>query len=104
MNTKTPEEKLDDIMEDLMVGHNFDYARGALLELLRESVIEGRQQVIDRAKTLVSYHHERCHLHDKYVSRCNGCTRAQAALAAADRMHYQLDDWEYRESTNKEES
>ena len=29
---KTLEEELDDIMEDLMVGHNFEYARKALLE------------------------------------------------------------------------
>lgn len=37
MNTKL-EKELDDIMEDLMVGHNFEYARGAILELLSSEV------------------------------------------------------------------
>lgn len=28
----TPTSELDDIMEDLIVGHNFEYARKALIE------------------------------------------------------------------------
>lgn len=41
-------EWLDDIFEDLMVGHNFDYARAAIATNLEQVELEARKSQINR--------------------------------------------------------
>lgn len=45
------ETKLDDIMEDLIVGHNFEYARKALIELFQSLRIKDREEAIKKYKS-----------------------------------------------------
>lgn len=40
--------ELDDIMEDLMVGHNFEYARKAISDLIAEAYKNGYVDAIEK--------------------------------------------------------
>lgn len=42
------EAELDDIMEDLIVGHNFEYARGVLLHWRGKAVLEAVNDAVAR--------------------------------------------------------
>lgn len=44
------EKELDEIMEDLIVGHNFEYARKALLEWRKNEILKTRIEISDSIK------------------------------------------------------